>query len=431
MDSDYYKQHHQARRSSGEYLLQRYASDKQGGYEDSSDEYCARVASRHDHHAYGHHRDVEIYHSFPERLGKEIFHAEPPQHKVYGPDDEQYHKAVDGGNAGLGEVHGIKSHHQHGEQAGPLISAQHFGQQVHAGQHQNPCQCPGETPAEGGHTEDGNGPAHQHLAKGRMGGFIGAHAVEVFIGRTGMIDFIEVRGIIPAGHIASHGIRLVADIPGCGVIVGGFCQRGRDDFATFGIPEEDFEKLKEFSDQLYLEEQRSDVTYNKHVKGCVDEMEDSSWLATDSFEKELLDKLEDESLEKIMRDYMAEKFTEVQRRRFLMYLNGISTVKIAEIEGCNQNAVWKSIVLLLVHILAAYFHKVSEGHHCTAHNKVEFLFNILATTVGKGDILETDCLGNFARHEPSFRCCPQGGTLLRGREQQEEHRGIHRHSQNP
>lgn len=109
--------------------------------------------------------------------------------------------------------------------------------------------------------------------------------------------------------------------------------------------QEDFERLKEFSDQLYLEEQRGDVTYNKHVKGCVDEMEDSSWLATDSFEKELLDKLEDESLEKIMRDYMAEKFTEVQRRRFLMYLNGISTVKIAEIEGCNQNAVWKSIEL--------------------------------------------------------------------------------------
>lgn len=26
-----------------------------------------------------------------------------------------------------------------------------------------------------------------------------------------------------------------------------------------------------------------------------------------------------------------------------MYLEGISTVKIAEIGGCNQNAVWKSI----------------------------------------------------------------------------------------
>ena len=56
-----------------------------------------------------------------------------------------------------------------------------------------------------------------------------------------------------------------------------------------------------------------------------------------------MDKLEDESLEKIIRDYMDEKLTDVQRRRFLMFLNGISTVKIAEIEGCNQNAAWESI----------------------------------------------------------------------------------------
>ena len=35
--------------------------------------------------------------------------------------------------------------------------------------------------------------------------------------------------------------------------------------------------------------------------------------------------------------------TKIQKRRFFMYLEGISTVKIAEIEGCNQNAVWKSI----------------------------------------------------------------------------------------
>ena len=26
-----------------------------------------------------------------------------------------------------------------------------------------------------------------------------------------------------------------------------------------------------------------------------------------------------------------------------MFANGISTVKIAEIEGCRQNAVWKSV----------------------------------------------------------------------------------------
>lgn len=107
--------------------------------------------------------------------------------------------------------------------------------------------------------------------------------------------------------------------------------------------EDDFEKLKEFSDQLYLEEQRGDVTYHKHVKGTYDDVEDSSWLAIESFEDELLDKLENASQESAVWNYINEKLTAVQRRRFLMFLNGISTVKIAEIEGCNQNAVWESI----------------------------------------------------------------------------------------
>lgn len=107
--------------------------------------------------------------------------------------------------------------------------------------------------------------------------------------------------------------------------------------------EEDFEKLKKFSDQIYLEEQRGDVTYHRHVKSTIDEVDDLSKFATESFENELLNSLEDESLGEIIRDYMDEKLTEVQRRRFLMFLNGITTVKIAEIEGCNQNAVWESI----------------------------------------------------------------------------------------
>ena len=107
--------------------------------------------------------------------------------------------------------------------------------------------------------------------------------------------------------------------------------------------EEDFEKLKEFSDQMYLEEQRSDVTYHRHIKVAIDEIADSVCFATDSFEAELLDKLSDDSLGKQIRAIMDKKLTDVQRRRFLMYLNGISSVKIGEIEGCSQNAVWDSI----------------------------------------------------------------------------------------
>lgn len=48
--------------------------------------------------------------------------------------------------------------------------------------------------------------------------------------------------------------------------------------------------------------------------------------------------------DEIMR-YINTNLTEVLRRRFLMFVNGLSTKKIAEIEGCCQNAVWESIEL--------------------------------------------------------------------------------------
>jgi len=106
---------------------------------------------------------------------------------------------------------------------------------------------------------------------------------------------------------------------------------------------EDFLKIKEFSDTLYLEQERGDNVYRKHVKGTYDDVEDSKWLATDSFDDKLLELLEERSVEKVVHQYIDEKLTVIQRRRFLMYLNGMSTVKIGEIEGCNQNAVWESL----------------------------------------------------------------------------------------
>ena len=106
---------------------------------------------------------------------------------------------------------------------------------------------------------------------------------------------------------------------------------------------EDFLKIKEFSDALYLEQERRDNVYRKHVKGTYDDVNNSKWLVTETFEDKLLELFEDNSVEKTVHQYIDEKLTTIQRRRFLMYLNGMSTVKIAEIEGCNQNAAWKSI----------------------------------------------------------------------------------------
>ena len=79
------------------------------------------------------------------------------------------------------------------------------------------------------------------------------------------------------------------------------------------------------------------------MKGSYDEIPDSTWLATKSLEEELFGDAADlPSLEEVRR-IAGEVLTPTQKRRFLMYLEGLSTVKIADVEGVSQHVVWKSI----------------------------------------------------------------------------------------
>ena len=113
-----------------------------------------------------------------------------------------------------------------------------------------------------------------------------------------------------------------------------------------GNPEftyEDFEKLKAFSDQIYLEQARAENNHSYYVKGSFDEVSDSAWLSTPSLEELFFcEKKEPPTLQEIKA--AAEVcLTEKQKRRFKLRLEGLSTVKIAEIEGCSQNAIWESL----------------------------------------------------------------------------------------
>lgn len=115
-----------------------------------------------------------------------------------------------------------------------------------------------------------------------------------------------------------------------------------------GKPEftyEDFQKLKQFSDRIYLEQMKADNRQSYYVKGTYDEVADSAWLATKSLEEELFGTETDLPSAEEVRRIAGEVLTATQKRRFFMYLEGLSTVKIAEIEGCSQNAVWESLKL--------------------------------------------------------------------------------------
>ena len=108
---------------------------------------------------------------------------------------------------------------------------------------------------------------------------------------------------------------------------------------------EDFQKLKQFSDQIYLEQVKADGRYSYYVKGSYNKIPDSAWLATKSLEEELFGDAPDLPSAEKVRKIAGEVLTPTQKRRFLMYLEGLTTVKIAEIEGCSQNAVWESLKL--------------------------------------------------------------------------------------
>lgn len=113
-----------------------------------------------------------------------------------------------------------------------------------------------------------------------------------------------------------------------------------------GNPEftyEDFKKLKQFSDGIYLEQVRAENTESYYVKSSLDSAIDSDWLATPTLEESAFKETANLPDMETVRELAQRHLTEIQKRRFLMYLEGLSTVKIAEIEGCNQKSVWESI----------------------------------------------------------------------------------------
>jgi len=107
---------------------------------------------------------------------------------------------------------------------------------------------------------------------------------------------------------------------------------------------EDFEKIKELSDELYRQETNNDCTYHHHITASYDLVEDSEWLATESFEDELIIRTDAKFYAEKIRKAIDSILTPTQKRRFLLYvINGLTFRKIAEIEGVKHNKVIKSV----------------------------------------------------------------------------------------
>ena len=105
----------------------------------------------------------------------------------------------------------------------------------------------------------------------------------------------------------------------------------------------DFEKLKKFSDHIYLEQARKEDSNSYYEKASLDTTKETDWLSTPSLEENFFEEQFDLPTMEEVKAVALRHLTPIQKRRILMYLEGLSTVKIAEIEGCNQKSVWESI----------------------------------------------------------------------------------------
>ena len=126
---------------------------------------------------------------FPRRDGQ------PAVHEVVGHQDEEHAVGVDGGDAGLDQVHEVEGEQGRAAQGHRGFAEQVFQEHVENGHHQHAEQGAHEPPAEGHHAEHGDADGDDELAQGRVGHLVGIDVVQVLVGGAGVVDLVEIGGV--------------------------------------------------------------------------------------------------------------------------------------------------------------------------------------------------------------------------------------------
>ena len=109
---------------------------------------------------------------------------------------------------------------------------------------------------------------------------------------------------------------------------------------------EDFEKLKQLSDELYHEEAKNDWKYHYHITDDLNDNSSSSWLYSLALEEEIIGRGDEKRFIQAVKEIIDTLLTPTQRRRFIMFaFEGLTYREIARIERVNIRAVWESIEL--------------------------------------------------------------------------------------
>ena len=137
---------------------------------------------------------------------KELSHGRGPhillaetQHGVVHEQQKKHRIGVNGGNAGLCEVHKVQGKENSSPRCQPGLAEKPFDEVIEDGQHQHPKQGPHKPPAKGVHAKEQDAQAHDELPQGGVGVLIGFRPQQVLIGRAGVVDFVKIRGVVPGG----------------------------------------------------------------------------------------------------------------------------------------------------------------------------------------------------------------------------------------
>lgn len=107
---------------------------------------------------------------------------------------------------------------------------------------------------------------------------------------------------------------------------------------------EDFEKLKELSDELYHEEDKSDWIYHHYVKESLESDPNNKLFSASALEDKLISAEADKQFRMKLQQVMDTVLTLTEKRRFLKYVvESMTLSEIAKIENCSIRAVWGSI----------------------------------------------------------------------------------------
>ena len=131
-----------------------------------------------------------------------------PVHEVVHGQDEEHAVGVDGGDAGLGQVHEVKGKEGGAAEGHNRLAEEVFQEHIEQGDHQHAEEGTHEPPAEGGQAEHADAQADDQLAQGRVGDLVGVDAPDVLVGGAGVVDLIEIGGVVPGGH-GGHSLPLV------------------------------------------------------------------------------------------------------------------------------------------------------------------------------------------------------------------------------